>query len=373
MKETVKDQAKPRIYADYRKMFDECQKEIDVVLIATPDHQHAPPAIRAIQLGKHVFIQKPLAHNIRECRVLAEAAAKAKVHSQMGNQGHVTGEGYRQLCEYLWSGALGNIVETHTILGRNFGGTGARPPSQPIPAGVHWDEWLGPAPHRDYHTGLHPFSWRNWRAFGTGTLGDMACHLMDGVFWALRIGEAKNYTIECVSQTAGTDERFSTNNVIRWDIPARGKMAACRVYAYDNAQNKTQALRDLDAKYNQRQYSTCYITDKDLVLYTTGYGNTFIILPNEKKEGIPVPEKTIPRPTTRGPIEDLYQAIRGGPKEVANFSYAGPFTEFILAGQLAMFAGPGKKVEWDVAAMKCTNVPDLNQYVQRTYRKGWEV
>jgi predicted dehydrogenase len=373
MKETVRDQAKPRIFADYRTMLDECQKDVDVVLIATPDHQHAPAAIRAIQLGKHVFVQKPLAHNIRECRVLAEAAAKAKVHSQMGNQGHVTGEGYRQLCEYLWSGTLGNIVETHTILGRNFGGSGGRPSSQPIPAGVHWDEWIGPAPYRDYHTGLHPFNWRNWRAFGTGTLGDMACHLMDGVFSALRVGEAKNCTIECVSQTAGSEEKFSTNNVLRWDIPARSGMSASKVFAYDNAQNKAPALRDLDAKYNQQRYSTCYVTDKDLVLYTTGYGDRLIILPNEKKEGIPVPEKKIPRPTARGPIEDLYQAIRGGSAPVANFNYAGPFTEFILSGQLAMLAGPGKKLEWDAAAMKCTNVPDLNQYVQRPYRKGWEV
>jgi predicted dehydrogenase len=373
MKETVKDQAKPKLFADYRKMLDECHKDIDVVLIATPDHQHAPAALRAIQLGKHVFIQKPLAHNIRECRVLAEAAAKAKVHSQMGNQGHVTGEGYRLLCEYLWSGALGNIVETHTILGRNFGGTGARPPSQPVPAGVHWDEWLGPAPSRDYHSGLHPFDWRNWRAFGTGTLGDMACHLMDGVFTALRVGEAKNYAMECVSQTAGSDEKFSTNNVLRWDVPARGTMAAFKAYAYDNARNKTPTLRDLDAKYNQQRYSTCYLTDKDLVLYTTGYGTTLVILPEEKKNAIPVPEKKLPRPGLPGPIEDLFRAVKGGPPEVANFSYAGPFTEFILTGQLAMFAGPGKKLEWDVAAMKCTNAPDLNEYVRRAYRKGWEV
>jgi predicted dehydrogenase len=373
MKETVRDGAKPKIFADYRRMLDECQKDLDVVLIATPDHQHAPSAIRAIQLGKHVFVQKPLAHNIRECRVLAEAAAKAKVHSQMGNQGHVTGEGYRQLCEYLWSGALGNIIETHTILGRNFGGKGGRPPSQPIPPGVHWDEWIGPAPYREYHTGLHPFDWRNWRAFGTGTLGDMACHLMDGVFWALRVGAAQNYAIECVSQTSGSEEKFSTNNVLCWHLPARDGLSAAKVFAYDNAQNKTPTLRELDAKYNQRRYTTCYITDKDLVLYTTGYGDRLIILPNEKKETIAVPEKKIPRPTVRGPIENLFQAIRGGTAPVSNFSYAGPFTEFILSGQLAMFAGPGKKVEWDAAAMKCTNIPDLNQYVQRPYRKGWEV
>jgi predicted dehydrogenase len=225
MRDTIRDAARPKLFADYRKMLDECQKEIDVVLIAAPDHQHAPSAIRAIQLNKHVFVQKPLAHNIRECRVLAEAAAKSKVHSQMGNQGHVTGEGYRLLCEHLWSGGVGNIVETHTVLGRNFGGAGARPASAPIPAGVHWDEWLGPAPYRDYHAGLHPFNWRNWRDFGTGTLGDMACHLMDGVFTALRLGEAKSYSVECVSQTAGSEEKFSTNNVLRWDIPARGNLA----------------------------------------------------------------------------------------------------------------------------------------------------
>jgi hypothetical protein len=196
---------------------------------------------------------------------------------------------------------------------------------------------------------------------------------MDGVFWALRIGEAKHFAIECVSQTAGSEEKFSTNNFLCWDIPARGGMSACKVFAYDNAQNKTPTLRDLDAKYNQRRYSTCYITDKNLVLYTTGYGDRLIILPNEKKEGIPVPEKKLPRPAARGPIEDLFQAIRGGSVPVANFSYAGPFTEFILSGQLAMVAGPHKKLEWNAYAMKCTNLPELNQYVQRPYRKGWEV
>ena len=152
----------------------------------------------------------------------------------------------------------------------------------------------------------------------------------------------------------------------------RGGLSACKVFAYDNAKNKTPLLRELDAKYKQDRYTTCYITDKDLVLYTTGYGDRLIILPNEKKQGMPVPEKKLPRPTARGPIEDLFQAIRGGSPPVASFSYAAPFTEFILTGQLAMFAGPGKKLEWDAAATKCTNFPDVNQYVQRSYRKGWE-
>src|SRR5262245_55871089 len=134
----------PRTYHDYRRMFDECHKQIDAVLIATPDHHHAPAAIRAIQLGKHVFVEKPLTWCLDEARKLTEAARQARVATQMGNQGH-SGEGYRRLCEYIWAGVIGNVVETHSILERNFGGQGGRPPKMPVPAGLHWDEWLGPA------------------------------------------------------------------------------------------------------------------------------------------------------------------------------------------------------------------------------------
>ena len=175
MKDSVKDTAKPKIFYDYRKMLDECHKDLDVVLIATPDHHHAPAAIRAINYGKHVFCQKPLAHNIAECYALAKAAREKKVLTQMGNQGYC-GEAIRRVAEYVAAGAIGTVTETHTLLDRNFGGTGGRPPSKPVPAGLHWDEWIGPAPYRDYHDGLHPFSWRDWKAFGTGTIGDMACH-----------------------------------------------------------------------------------------------------------------------------------------------------------------------------------------------------
>ncbi len=181
-----KDKPDPKVFYDYRKMLDECHKDVDAVLIATPDHNHAPAAIRAIHRGKATFGQKPLAHNIYECRTLAQAAKQNKVLTQLGNQGHC-GEGYRRLVECIWGGAIGTVKETHSIFARDFGGSGGIPPGKPVPPGLHWDEWLGPAPFRDYHDGLHPFSWRNWRQFGTGTLGDMACHVMDGVFWALRL------------------------------------------------------------------------------------------------------------------------------------------------------------------------------------------
>ncbi len=143
MKESVKNAAKPKIFYDYRKMLDECHNDLDVVLISTPDHHHAPAAMRAINYGKHVFCQKPLAHNIAECYALAKAAREKKVLTQMGNQGYC-GEPIRRVAEYVAAGAIGQVTETHTILDRNFGGTGGRPPSKPIPAGLHWDEWIGP-------------------------------------------------------------------------------------------------------------------------------------------------------------------------------------------------------------------------------------
>jgi predicted dehydrogenase len=362
----------PKVYHDYRKMIDECHKDMDVILIATPDHNHAPAAIRAIRLGKHAFAQKPLAHNIYECRTLAKEAREKKVHTQMGNQGHC-GEGYRVLCEYLWAGAIGKVTETHTILGRSFGGSGGRPAGKPVPAGLHWDEWLGPAPQRDYHDGLHAFGWRSWRDFGTGTLGDMACHCMDGIFWALKIGEAKSFTIECLAQTGGSAEMFPQNNAIRWDIPARGDMPPLKVFAYDNAGQKPEFLRNLETE-TKRKFGggTVYVGEKGCMVTGT-YGENPTILPEEKHKAFTPPPKTIPR-VSGGPIGDLFQAIRGGTPPCSNFAdSAGPFSEFILSGQLAMFAGVGKKVEWDVTAMTCKNIPELNKIVKREYRKGWEV
>jgi len=370
---SIKDKVpNPKVYFDYRKMFDECHKDLDVVLIATPDHHHAPAAMRALKHGKAVFVQKPMAHNIAECRAMANAARQQKVMTQMGNQGHC-GEGYRRLCEYIWAGAIGKVIETHSILGRSFGGTGGRPEAKPVPPGVHWDEWLGPAPFRGYHEGLHPFSWRSWRQFGAGTLGDMACHVMDGVFWALRLSEAKRYTIECLAQKGGSEEKFPQDNALRWDFPARGDMPPVKVYAYDNESQKPELVKELEVKSQRRfKNGTIYVGENGC-MYTGTYGDGVRIIPEEKHQAFPVPEQKIPR-VKGGPIGDLFQAIRGGAAPCSNFiDSSGPFTEMVLSGELAMFAGVGRKVEWNVAAMKCTNLPELNQYVSRAYRPRWEL
>jgi len=362
----------PKVYNDYRRMLDECKRDIDVVLVSTPDHHHAPAAIRAMQAGKHVFCQKPLAFNIAECRALAKAAQRYKVLSQMGNQGHC-GEAIRRACEYLWDGCIGNVTETHSLLGRNFGGSGDRPPSKPVPAGVHWDEWIGPAPFREYHDGLHPFSWRSWRDFGTGTIGDMACHNLDVLFWALKVGQAKKLTIECLNTTGGSKEMWAQDNIVVYHVPARAGMPPLKVHVYDHQGLKPQIMLDTE-KECEVKFSECtlFIGDKGK-FWTTGTAGQARILPLEKHAEYTPPAQTLPR-AHGSPIEDLFWAIKNKGVPCSNIPGAsGPLTEFALLGHLAQKAGVGQKVEWDVAAMKCTNIPELNEVVRRKYRKGWEV
>ncbi len=368
MKNTVKDAAKPKIFHDYRKMLDECHKDLDVVLIGTPDHHHAPAAIRAINYGKHVFCQKPLAHNISECYALAKAARDKKVLTQMGNQGYC-GETIRRVAEYIAAGAIGAVTETHTLLDRNFGGTGGRPASKPVPAGLHWDEWLGPAPYRDYHDGLHPFSWRDWKAFGTGTIGDMACHRLAYPFMALKLWEVKKFTVECINTKGGSDEKYPQDNVVCYHIPARDGFAACKCYVYDH-----QALRPEVMKEMEKQHSVKW-SEATLFVGAKGYlDNHARIIPESEHQKFPAPDTTLPRAKAGGPIEDLYACIRTGGTPVSNFvDAASPLTAMALTGHLAQYAGIGGTIEWDVEKMECTNKPEFNKFVRREYRSGWEV
>ena len=198
------DASKLQHFTDYRKMFDKIGKEIDAIFIATPNHQHALPALIAMQLGKAVYCEKPVCHDIGEARAMREAAAKSKVATQMGNQGHCD-EGYRKLCEYIWAGTIGKVTETHSWTDRANGGEGPRPPYAPAPEGLHWQEWIGPAPYRDYHSDLHPHSWHGWYDFGNGSIGNMGCHVLDGAFWALKIEHPT--AIEVEHMRGGSDER----------------------------------------------------------------------------------------------------------------------------------------------------------------------
>lgn len=358
----------PPVYYDYRKMFDKHAKDLDAVFIATPDHHHGPAAIRAIRLGKSVFCEKPLSWCIYEARALTTEAKKQKVHTSMGNQGHA-GDGYRRLCEYIWAGAIGDVTETHSMMSRSFGGNGGRPKGEKVPPGLHWDEWLGPASEREYHGGLHTFNWRNWTEFGTGTLGDMGCHVLDGCFWALKLAEAKSFTIECVSQIGGSKEMFPKNNHIRWKFAVRGKMPAVTVNSYDDKWPKEidAMLAEHGEKVNG---GTVYIGTKG-IMATDTYGGSPRIIPKKQHDAFSAPEKSISR-SKSGVKGDLLAALRGGPEPSSSFDYAGPFTEFVLTGVMASRVGTGKVISWDVEKISA-DLPEANALIKRDYRKGWEV
>jgi hypothetical protein len=341
-----------------------------------------------MQAGKHVYVEKPMAKTIDEARKLAATARKYKVITQMGNQGHSQG-GLPVLCEYLAAGAIGNVTETYSWAPTGRGGVGGKLPTKPVPAGLHWDEWIGPSPFRDYHDELHPKEWRTWWDFGCGSSGDWGCHNLDGAFTALKLGSPTS--IEVLDQVGGSDERFPTLNTIRFEFPARGDMPAVKVHWFDGYrdfdarlkddnpeealkhQNRPPMVLELEKKYKRelKNGGTIYVGDKG-IMYSGNYTGSPRLLPEEAHKAFPVPAKTLPRwkGTHQG---NFFQACRDGKPAMSNFDYAGPFCEVVLLGCLAIKAGVHRKVEWDGQALKCTNIPELNALVKREYRKGWEV
>ena len=220
-----------RRFRDYRNMLEQ-MPEIDAVTISAPDHIHAPAAILAMKMGKHVYVQKPLTHTVQEARWMTLVARETGVATQMGNQGH-SGDGVRELCEMIWSGAIGQVREAHVWTHRPVWANQGRPeplPSAVAPENLDWDRWIGPAPMRPYAQGYAPHDWRAWLDFGGGSLGDMACHIMDPVYMALKLVEATDYTVEVVMQQGRNEETFPLTTTIKYSFPARGDMAPVDVY-----------------------------------------------------------------------------------------------------------------------------------------------
>jgi predicted dehydrogenase len=389
-----------QVFSDYREMFDKIGKQIDAVFIAAPNHHHCGAAMMALEAGKNVYCEKPLTHDIAEARKLREAAARhTKVATQMGNQGHC-GEGYRRLCEFVWAGVIGPITETHSWTDRANGGIGPRPPTLPVPPGLRWDSWIGPAPYRDYHADLHPHEWHGWYDFGNGSIGNMGCHVLEGVFWALKVEHPTSIEMEFVR--GGSEERYPLGSRVRWDIPARGDMPACKAYWYEGlnptttdttfggnhaALGKARYFPDLALKLNA-QYpdedllnphldsGTLYVGEKG-VIFTETYGGSntrpMHIVPMEKMDQITQPPRTLPRPN-KNPFVDFIQTCKAGRTNTATpFEYGARLTEFCLLGNLAQHAGPGNKAMWDGPNMRVTNIPDLNRWIKREDRKGWVV
>jgi predicted dehydrogenase len=354
-------------YKDFRKMLEE-EKDIDAVIVATPDHTHAVIAMVAVKMGKHVYVQKPLTWSIDEARKLTEAAREAKVATQMGNQGH-SSEEIRVLCEMIWSGAIGNVREVYAWSDRPAWPQGIGRPTDtpPVPAGMEWDIWLGPAPTRPYHPCYHPFTWRGWLDFGTGALGDMGCHIMDHAFWALKLGhptsvEAYN-SARCVKnwEKVENKETFPDASIVRYEFPARGDMPAVRMTWFDGGL-KPPRPAELEKERNLGTNGVIFIGDKGVIAEGR-------LIPESKMKDMPRPPKSIPR--IEGTHEQNWiNACKGGPAACSNFDNAGPLTEIVLLGSVAVRMG-GKTLEWDGPNMKITNVPEANELVSRKYRDGW--
>jgi predicted dehydrogenase len=423
-------------FKDYRVMLDKQGAGIDAVIVTIPDHMHATAAIHAMSLGKHVYVQKPLAHTVWECRELLRAAERYKVATQMGNQGY-SNEGTRQCAEMVWSGVIGNVTEVHAWTNRPVWPQGAlpNPTSMPVPPTVDWDLWLGVAQERPYSDAYLPFTWRGFYDFGSGSLGDMACHILGAPNMALRLTAPTS--VECISQDGKSDTFFPAKSVIRFDFPARGTMPPVKIFWYDAKREdqpdlpnapKDQILGDVPenrvskaespVKPRERQIIGEVFTDQffspkptppeqperrnpereakmtphqqELAKWMNliGKGTNGSLLVGDKgmittgtygenTRLIPVDKMRdydFPPeflPRSPGHYRDWIRACKGGVPACSNFSVSAPFTEWISLGAIAVKLNT--RLEWDAENMKITNNPQADELLRPFVRKGWEI
>jgi predicted dehydrogenase len=347
-------------YFDYRELLD--QKGLEAVVVATPDHHHAPATLRALRRGLHVYCEKPLTHTVEEARLVAQTAAKHKVATQMGTQNHEH-PGYLRLVELIKSGAIGDVRQVHVITDRpgNFWKQGlAVPTDKPaVPANLKWDLWLGPAAERDYSPAYVPFAWRGWWDFGCGAIGDMAIHLMDPAFWALDLAGPVKVTSKGPPPSPASGP---TGMETKFEFGPRGKLVPVEVYWYEG-----EAKPDPEIAKELPMNGSLFIGDKGRI--AIAHDHMPKLLPEEKFADFKPPAPFLP--TSPGHHQQWIEACKTGSRTGSNFQYAGPFTEIVLLGNVAYRAG--KTIEYDPVAMKITNVPEANSLLTKTYRKGWEV
>ena len=369
-RDSFRDFPQAKRYRDFREMLEKEDKNIDAVTISTPDHVHAVAAMMAMKMGKHVYVQKPLTHSVYEARKLTEAARKYGVATQMGNQGH-SGEGVRRFCEMIWSGTIGEVREVHAWTNRPIWPQGIPEPlpEQPVPEDkdIDWDLWLGPAPWRPYNSDYAPFKWRGWWDFGTGALGDMACHIMDPVNWAMMLGYPSS--VECLSQEGKNDQTAPNKAVIRYEFPARGGMPPVTVTWYDggNLPPRPEGIGE-NVRLGDGDNGSLFIGERGMIAIGT-YGGSPRLFPESLRADYETPDPMIPR--SIGHYREWIQACKGGAPSPGNFDYAGPFTEWVVMGNLALRCEG--KLLWDGEKMKVTNNRQANKYVRTKYRKGWKL
>ncbi|MBI2806764.1 MAG: Gfo/Idh/MocA family oxidoreductase [Planctomycetes bacterium] len=371
----------PRVtkYTDFRVMLDK-QKDIQAVVVSTPDHTHFHASAMALQRGKHVYCEKPLTHSVWEARQLGLLAAKHRVATSMGNQG-TAHDGLRTAAEIIRSGAIGEVREVHVWTDRPIWPQGINRPKgrQEVPKTLTWDLWLGPAPERPYNSAYVPFAWRGWWDFGTGALGDMACHTMNMPFMALRLSAPSAVSAEVVGGV-NPESAPARGVTVTYEFPARGQgLPALRLYWYESpyqpgVPREKRVYRRPPANVlqgiNNVSGSGCMIVGSRGKMYSgSDYGSSYTLLPARDFADYRPPQRTIPR--SPGHHAEWIRACKGGAAAMSNFTdYAGPLTEMVLLGNVAMRAG--ERIVWDSAKLQVTNVRGAAQYIRPPYRKGWE-
>ncbi len=362
-----------KTYTDYRVMLEK-QKDIDAVVIATPDHTHAVIAAAAMRAGKHVYCQKPLTHTVAEARRLAEIAGETGVCTQMGIQGH-SGEGARQVVEWVRAGVIGEVREVVTWCSLTYypwghanwsSPLGARPEeTPPVPETLDWELWLGPAPERPYHPCYHPRTWRSWLDFGCGMMGDRGAHTLDPVAWALKLGAPD--TVEANS-TDLNDETHPIASMVRYAFPARAELPPVVVTWYDGLEPPRHPDVEDPRNLGDGEGGALFIGGDGLLTCGT-YGNSPRLLPESRmKDFTPLPA-SLPR-VKDGHEMDWVRACKSGEAAGAGFAYSGPLTETALLGNIAKRV-PRTVLAWDSASLSFTNSDEANGLVHPPYRRGW--
>ena len=352
-------------YTDFRIMLEK-QKDIDAVIVATPDHNHAIISITAMKMGKHVYCEKPLTHSIYEAREMAKIAKQYKVATQMGNGGQAS-EGTRLMAEYIMADALGQVHEVHVWTDRPVGWWAQgidRPKETPaVPDTLDWDLFIGPAPYRPYNPAYHSFAWRGWWDFGTGALGDMGCHAFDPIFRALKLGYPTSVHATC---TPVNKETFPLASTVHYQFPDREGMAPVKLTWYDGG-IKPRRPDQLEDNRKWGNGGTLFVGDKGSML---GYK----LIPESRRIEFGKPPRILPR--SIGHFKEWTEACKGGKPAGANFEFASLVTEVVLLGNIALRPELKDKLtnttlQWDGSNMKITNRPEANEFLHTEYRSGW--
>jgi len=363
--QTFQRYPKARQFKDFRKMLDEIHKEIDAVVIGTPDHTHAPAGVMAMKLGKHCYCEKPLTHTVYEARMMADVARENKLVTQLGTQIHAR-TNYRRVVELVQSGAVGTIREVHVWLGANFKGPpkptnmsqrDAPTDTPPVPETLDWDLWLGPAAYRPYHPTYAPFGWRYWWNFANGQLGDFFCHYCDLAFWALKLRHPTSVEAEGPVHP----ESAASWTIAKQEYPARGDLPAVTLNWYNGGPYPAFVK---EQKIPQWGSAVLFIGSDGMLL--SDYGR-HQLLPEEKFADFKRPDPFIP--DSIGHHREWTEACKTGGPTTCNFDYSGALTEAALLCNVSLRSG--KKFNWDAKSLKAINCPEADAFIRREYREGW--